>query len=52
MSIAKVTDIIASSTTSFEDAVKQGTARASETLKGIQSAWASDQKVTVTNGQK
>ena len=51
MSIAKVTEIIASSTTSFEDAVKQGIARASETLKGIQSAWVSDQKVTVTNGQ-
>lgn len=51
MSVAKVTEIIASSPTSFEDAIKQGIARASETLKGIQSAWVADQKVTVTNGQ-
>ena len=51
MSVAKVTEIIASSPTSFDDAVKQGVARASKTIKGIKNAWVSDQKVTVENGE-
>ena len=51
MSIAKVTEIISSSTTSFDDAVAKGVERASETIKGITSAWVADQKVTVKNGK-
>ncbi|EYD72192.1 dodecin family protein [Limimaricola hongkongensis] len=51
MSVAKVTEIIAASPDSFDDAVRQGIARASETLKGITSAWVSEQKVAVENGQ-
>jgi flavin-binding protein dodecin len=51
MSVAKVTEIISSSPVSFDDAVKQGIARASKTLKGISGAWVADQKVTVENGQ-
>ena len=51
MSIAKVTEIISSSTKSFEDAVESGVKRASKTLKGITGAWVSDQKVTVSDGQ-
>lgn len=47
MSVAKVTEIIASSPKSFDDAVEQGIKRASRTLKGIAGAWVSDQKVTV-----
>ena len=35
MSIAKVTEVIASSTKSFDDALESGIARASKTLKGI-----------------
>ena len=38
MSIAKVTEVIASSTKSFDDALESGIARASKTLKGISSA--------------
>ncbi len=49
MSVAKVTEIIAASPTSFDDAVKQGIARAAETLKGITGAWVSEQKVSVEN---
>lgn len=45
MSVAKVTEITASSKVSFEDAVKQGIARASKTLDGIQGAWIKEQKV-------
>ncbi len=51
MSVAKVTEIIASSDKSFEDAVQQGISRASETIKGITGAWVESQKVTVNNGQ-
>ncbi|OED37499.1 hypothetical protein AB833_23430 [Chromatiales bacterium (ex Bugula neritina AB1)] len=49
MSVAKVTEIIASSTSSFEDAVQQGVSRASKTLKNISSAWVKDQSVLVNN---
>ncbi|SFS21668.1 dodecin family protein [Yoonia litorea] len=51
MSVAKVTEIIASSDKSFDDAVTTGIERASETLKGITGAWVSDQKVTVEDGK-
>jgi len=51
MSVAKVTEIVSSSTTSFDDAVAQGIARASKTLKDVQGAWVNEQYVTVENGR-
>lgn len=51
MSVAKVTEIIASSEKSFEDATKNGIKRASETIKDVASAWVKDQSVTVKNGK-
>ena len=45
MSVAKVTEITASSPTSIEDAVSTGIKRANETLKGIKGAWV--QQITV-----
>ena len=51
MSIAKVTEIIASSKKSFEDAVEQGISRAAKTLKNIEGAWIQDQKVVVQKGK-
>jgi len=50
MSIARVTEITASSTKSFEDAIEQGVNRASKTLDNITGAWVESQKVTVSNG--
>jgi len=50
MSVAKVTEIISSSSKSFDDAVENGIKRASKTLKGITGAWVADQKVTVKDG--
>ena len=47
MSVAKITEISASSPKSFEDAVQSGIARASKTLQGIEGAWISEQKVIV-----
>lgn len=47
MSIAKITEISAQSPNSFEDAVQQGIARASKTIRNIQSAWIKEQQVVV-----
>jgi flavin-binding protein dodecin len=51
MEIAKVTEIIASSDKSFEDAIKAGVARACKTLKNVSGAWVQDQKVVVEKDQ-
>lgn len=51
MSVAKVTEIIATSDKSFEDAVKKGIKRASKTLSGVRSAWIQDQQVKVEDGK-
>ena len=51
MSVARVTEIISSSNKSFEDAVKEGIARASQTLENIKEAWVASQRVVVENGK-
>lgn len=51
MSVARVTEISATSPESFDDAVKQGIARAAKTLRNIESAWVKDQNVSIENGQ-
>ncbi len=51
MTVARVTEISATSTESFDDAVKQGIERASKTLRGITSAWVKDQNVMIENGK-
>ena len=45
MSVAKVSEIIASSPTSFEEATKLGIKRANKTLKNVKGAWVEGQKV-------
>lgn len=51
MSVAKVTEIIASSNKGFDDAITKGISRANKTLKNIKSAWVKDQQVSVENGR-
>ncbi len=51
MSVARVTEITASSKKSFQDAIEKGISRASKTLKNVEGAWIQDQKVVVENGQ-
>lgn len=51
MSVARVTEIKASSTSSFEDAIQVGIARAHETLDNVKGAWIADQEVFVENGK-
>ena len=47
MSVAKVTEITASSKKSFEDAMKNGIKRAGKTLQNIQGAWVQEQSIVV-----
>jgi dodecin len=51
MSVARVTEITATSKKSFEDAVKVGVERACKTLKNVEGAWIQDQKVVVSKGK-
>jgi dodecin len=51
MSVAKVIEITSSSKKSFDDAIAQGIARASETISDIQGAWVQEQKVVVSKGK-
>jgi dodecin len=50
MSIAKVSEISATSEKSFEDAVVQGLARANKTLRNVRSAWIKEQQVRLNDG--
>jgi hypothetical protein len=52
MSVAKVSEIIASSTKSFDDAILVGIARAHKTLKYLKSAWIKSQQVILTDDGK
>ena len=51
MSVARVTEITASSDKSFEDALQAGVARAAKTLKNVEGAWIQEQKVVVRDGK-
>lgn len=50
MSVARVTELIAESSVSFEDAIKQGVTRANSTLRNVTGAWVEGQKVVVRDG--
>ena len=50
MSVAKVSEISATSATSFEDAIKKGLERASKTLRHIRGAWVKEQHVRCNEG--
>jgi flavin-binding protein dodecin len=49
MSVAKVSEISATSTTGFAEAIKEGLSRANKTLRNVRSAWIKEQHVRVTN---
>jgi hypothetical protein len=51
MSVARVTEISATSTQSFEDAIKQGIERATSSLRGVTSAWVKEQQVRLQDGK-
>ncbi|MBL8308794.1 MAG: dodecin domain-containing protein [Burkholderiales bacterium] len=51
MSVARVTEIIASSKKSFDDAISTGVDRACKTLQNVEGAWVQDQKVIIKKGK-
>jgi len=51
MSVARVVEISATSNKSFEDAMRQGIARATKTLRNVRSAWIKEQEVRINGDQ-
>ena len=51
MSIARTTEITASSKKGFEDAIENGIKRFSKTIKHVEGAWVKEQKVVVDDGE-
>jgi flavin-binding protein dodecin len=49
--VAKVSEISARSPKGFEDAIQIGLARASKTLRNINSAWVKEQRIEVKDGK-
>ncbi|HYW32856.1 MAG TPA: dodecin family protein [Gemmatimonas sp.] len=50
-SVAKVIEISARSSVSFEAAIQGGIERASQTMRGITSAWVKEQRVEIREGK-
>ena len=48
--VARVTTITARSTTSFDDAIREGLSRANQTLRNVSGAWVKEQKVDIEGG--
>jgi flavin-binding protein dodecin len=51
MSVARVTEISATSEQSFEDAIRQGLERATKTLRNVTAAWVKEQQVKLKDGK-
>ncbi len=51
MAVAKVIEVSAESAQSFEDAIRMGIAKASDSVHGVKGAWVKEQKVVVENGE-
>lgn len=49
MSVARNTEISATSPESFEDAIARGLARATKTLRNVKGAWIKEQEVSLEN---
>ena len=51
MAVARVTEISSTSNKSFDDAIAQGIARATKTLRNVKSAWVKEQRVDIEDGR-
>ncbi len=51
MAIARVTEITAGSSKSFDDAMAKGIKRASKKLRKVGGAWVQEQKLVIKNGK-
>jgi flavin-binding protein dodecin len=50
-SVAQITEISSISEKSFEDAIQQGIAQATQSLQGVKGAWVKEQEVQIENGR-
>jgi flavin-binding protein dodecin len=50
MTVARVTEISATSEQSFEDAINQAINRATSTLRNVEGAWVKDMNVLISDG--
>ncbi|MGH3040122.1 MAG: dodecin family protein [Gaiellaceae bacterium] len=51
MSVAKIIELTATSSDSFEDACRQGLEKAGETIREIKGAWVDGQELVVEDGE-
>jgi len=51
MPVARVTELSATSTKGFDDAIQQGLDRATKTLRNVKSAWIKEMRVELDNGK-
>lgn len=51
MSVARITEITATSRKSFEDAINKGVKRSCKTLKNVTGAWVKDQEIQIKDGE-
>jgi hypothetical protein len=51
MAVARVTEISSTSPKSFEDAIQQGVARATKTLRNVRGAWVKEQRIDIKDGK-
>lgn len=50
MAVARVTEISATSQESFEEAIKEGVSRVTQTLRGVEGAWVKDMNIMIEDG--
>ena len=50
MSVGRVTELTATSSESFEAAIREGVARANKTLRNVEGAWVKEQEVQIREG--
>lgn len=51
MSVARITELSATSEESFEDAINLAVSRATKTLRGVEGCWVKDMNVLISDGQ-
>lgn len=51
MAVAKVIEVSAESDLSFEDAIRTGIRKATDSIHSVKGAWVKEQKVVVSNGE-
>ena len=51
MSVAKISELTAESSKSFEDAVEKGIRKMSKSVDNIEGAWIKEQKVVIKDGE-